>query len=189
MPYDEWREFLNIPKEQFDVVLLLGDIEINYLKDIAHTFSDKLIFGVQGNHDYPVDLESYDLLNLHGKTINERGLDFLGIEGCVRYKEGKRPMHSQDDIISLLSSFPRVDVVLSHNSPKGIHDSEKYAHEGYIGLTYYIENYQPSYVFHGHQHENVLSKKGSTLIVGVFGGVVFDFSNQNIQHVLSVDDL
>lgn len=187
VPYEKWKDFLKIPQETFDFILSLGDIEIHYLRDIANTFSNKTILGVHGNHDYKVDLNSYELNNLHGKIKNIFDKSILGIEGCLRYKKSNRPMHSQEEIIELLENKNTVDIVISHNSPKGIHDKEDIVHEGFIGLSNYIVKQKPSYVFHGHQHKNQQTKIKETLVTGVFGGIIFDFSKKTTEYVLSIE--
>lgn len=188
VPYETWQAFLKISQDSFDLILLLGDIEVTYLRDISSTFSNKPILGVHGNHDYPIDLESFSLPNLHGKTILMQTHSFLGIEGCVRYKKGNRPMYTQEEISQLLEQIPPVDIVISHNSPKGIHDKEKLSHEGFQGLTDYILTKKPMLVFHGHQHINSQTKIQNTLVIGVFGGVIFDLNKRITELVLPIDD-
>jgi uncharacterized protein len=129
---------------------LLGDIDIMYLKSIREHFSDKPIIGVLGNHDYQGDLEYYGIVNIHGALNIIGNLRFIGIEGCVRYKKEDAPIHTQEEISHLLQTLPCADIVISHNSPKGIHDKPGIAHEGYIGLIQYMDTHLPQYLLHGH---------------------------------------
>ena len=62
-----------------------------------------------------------------------------------------------------------MDIFVSHNSPKGIHDRDDYVHVGFEGLNIYIERTSPQFLIHGHQHVNTQSRLAETEVVGVFG--------------------
>lgn len=69
----------------------------------------------------------------------------------------------------MLAAFPPVDIFLSHNSPRGIHDREDEVHYGFEGLTTYISKENPAFVIHGHQHVNKETQVGDTQVIGVYG--------------------
>lgn len=184
---EKWKTFLSIDRSLFECALLLGDIDILLLESIKKHFSDKPIVGVHGNHDYPGDLTHFGIPDIHGKSGTINDLSILGIEGCVRYKAGEAPIHEQEDIIELLEGSPKVDIVISHNSPRGIHDKEDKAHVGYEGLLRYIEEKRPAFVFHGHQHKNIQTHYLDTRIIGFYGGHLFDTVTGETAWVLEVD--
>lgn len=185
--YEVWRKFLSIDHSTFDVIWILGDIDIMFLKSISENFKDKLILGILGNHDYPGDLEHYQISNVHGKKVLIGDLGVIGVEGCVRYKKGHLPLYTQEEIINLLNSLPEGEVVLSHNSPKGIHDKSDIAHEGYEGLIHYMDKHKPKYVLHGHQHKNIRSKYKETEVIGLYGGFIFDTNTGKTEKVLDLE--
>lgn len=186
--YQDWISFINSYID-CDVVVTLGDIDHLFLKSITERFSDKLIIGVLGNHDFKGDLEYYNIVNLHGRCEMVGDYRVIGIEGCVCYKKDKdAPLYTQDDIISLCEKMPKADIVISHNSPFYIHDKNDVAHEGYIGLLNYIEEHQPNYVFHGHQHIHRITKYKRTLVVGIYGGWIWNQENDTFHQVLHVID-
>jgi uncharacterized protein len=186
--YFIWKEFLTtIDHSQFDAVVLLGDIDIMYLKSIREHFSDKPIIGVLGNHDYQGDLEYYGIMNIHGALNIIGNLRFIGVEGCVRYKKGEAPIHTQEEISHLLRNLPYADIVISHNSPKGIHDKPDIAHEGYAGLMEYMELHSPRYLLHGHQHQNKKTTYKETIIIGVYGGIILDVETGKVEKVLDLE--
>ena len=78
-------------------------------------------------------------------------------------------MYDQWEVDEILSSFPVVDILLSHNSPKGIHDREDGVHLGFDGLNAYIAKANPKLVIHGHQHVNDSTTVGETKVIGVYG--------------------
>lgn len=68
----------------------------------------------------------------------------------------------------ILSSFPRVDIFVAHNSPWGIHQRDEETHQGFRGFLSHIEKTQTGVFLHGHQHVNSLTKLGNTEIIGVY---------------------
>lgn len=186
--YREWMNFLQMDSSSFDVILLLGDIDTMFLKAISERFSNKPMMGVLGNHDYNGDLEYYGILNLHAHKVSLGNVSVVGLEGCVKYKNEEAPMYSQEEALLICETFPKADILISHNSPKGIHDKPDLAHEGFWGLTSYIEKHQPRFAFHGHQHVNKKTSYGNTQVIGVYGGILFDTNTESIQQVLAVID-
>lgn len=69
----------------------------------------------------------------------------------------------------MLKHFPRVDVFVAHNSPRGIHERGDDTHQGFDGFLSYIEKNQPRYFIHGHQHLDKVTRIGDTTVIGVFG--------------------
>lgn len=185
--YTKWRAFLEIDRSRFDAVLLLGDIDIMFLKSIKENFSNKAMIGVLGNHDFLGDLIYYGIPDLHGKIATFSEMTFLGIEGCIRYKKEEAPLHEQHDISSMLEDMKSVDIVLSHNSPKGIHDKPDLAHEGYEGLLTYMEHQKPKYILHGHQHKNIQTTYCQTEVLGLYGGWIFDYETGELECVLDLE--
>jgi uncharacterized protein len=186
--YQDWMNFISSPID-CDIVVTLGDIDPLFLKSIAERFSNKLIIGVLGNHDLKGDLKRHNIVNLHGKCQVIGNYRVIGIEGCVRYKNAQNvPLYTQEEIISLCEKMPKADIVISHNSPFYIHDKNDEAHEGYIGLHNYIKEHQPKYVFHGHQHIHRVTKYGKTLVIGIYGGMVWNQKNDTFNQVLYVTD-
>lgn len=179
--YFEWQKFLLIDKNTFDVILLLGDIDIIYLKSILENFKGKPIHGVLGNHDFIGDLEYYNISDLNGKYVNLGEISIVGVEGCLKYNNSKSPMHPQDEISLLCSKLPPADIIMSHNSPKGIHDKSDLPHEGYIGLLEYIKIHKPKYCLHGHQHVDEAINYLQTKILGIYGGTILDYNSGELN--------
>jgi Icc-related predicted phosphoesterase len=73
-----------------------------------------------------------------------------------------------------MSAFPAVDILIAHNSPKGIHDRDDGIHEGFDGLTNYILEHKPKYLFHGHQHYEQETVYEGTKVICVFGWKVME---------------
>ena len=69
----------------------------------------------------------------------------------------------------MLSTLARVDILISHNSPKGIHDKADDVHTGFEALNPYIARHKPRLLIHGHQHKNTESLIETTSVLGVYG--------------------
>lgn len=186
--WNKWQAFLQIDRSRFDILILLGDIDIMLLESIKKNFADMPMLGVHGNHDYPGDLSHFGIADIHGKVATFKETRFLGIEGCVRYKAGDAPIHEQKDITALLEAMPPVDIVLSHNSPKDIHDKPDIAHVGYEGLRSYMDTHHPKYVLHGHQHTTKRTVVNQTEVINIYGGVLFDMESGQLEQILTVDE-
>lgn len=185
--YSKWRAFLGIDRSRFDAILLLGDIDIMFLKSIRENFSSKVMLGVLGNHDFLGDLTYYGIPDIHGRRIVFGETSIIGIEGCVRYKKEDAPMHEQEDIVRILNKLSPCDIVISHNSPYGIHDKPDNAHVGYHGLLTFMDEKKPKYLLHGHQHKNCRTTYSETEVYGLYGGWLFDSQTGELECVLDLE--
>ena len=156
-----------------DGVAFLGDLSLWFIQQVMARYPQTEAVGVLGNHD------SHDLppgiTPLHGRTGTIGPFTCLGINGCIPYKDSQRYAYWEDEIDQLLQPLPYVDIVFSHNSPRGVHEhgSHDDIHRGWEALRAYIIRHQPRYVFHGHQHRSDETRIGSTRIVGVYGPLFF----------------
>lgn len=184
--HGEWTTFIHMDPSHYDATVLLGDIEELHLKTIHERFSGKPLFGVLGNHDYEGDLEYFGIEDIHGREIQVSSYRFAGLKGSVRYKPGDAPMLSQNEATLICRAFDPVDILVSHNSPKGVHDKPDAAHEGFEGILEYIRANKPKYSLHGHQHKNVMTCLGTTKVIGVYGAIILDTVTGDRNQVLHV---
>lgn len=186
--YDTWQEFLTIDKNTFDVIATLGDIHGIYLRQLRDNFPDKRIFGVLGNHDEKGKFSHYDIEDIHGKAIDVNGFKIAGIEGSFKYKDNKKfPLYEQSEINDICMRIEKTDIIISHNSPMGIHDSSDdvgdLAHLGFVGLLEYIKEKSPKYCIHGHQHINKTTNYLGTKVIGIYGGSILDVNTGQIEQI------
>jgi uncharacterized protein len=78
-------------------------------------------------------------------------------------------LYGQDEVERLLADFPRVDVFVAHNAPRGIHDADDGTHVGFDAFRRYILRARPRLLVHGHQHTNSQSFFGDTVVLGACG--------------------
>lgn len=187
--YFTWQSFLKLDKCSFDIIITLGDIDIMFLQSLVENFSEKEIVGVHGNHDYNGDLEYFNINNIHGKSTSKDGVVISGLEGCLPYKKSLL-LHADEDIEGTIKNIdPNTNIIISHNSPFGIHDKEGIVHRGYKALREFIEKNNPEFCIHGHQHQNIITEYGKTKIIGVYGGIVLDTETNEIRRVINLEEL
>lgn len=187
--YRDWEKFLKIDQSSFDAICLLGDIDTLTLRSIKNVFEQKKIFGVLGNHDFWGDLEYYDIENIHGKSIKAGRHIISGVGGSIRYKEEDAPLYSQGEIKLVIQGFNETtDIIISHNSPEGIHDKNDMAHIGYSALREFIDKKQPKYCLHGHQHRNLVSKVGNTTVICVYGAILLNTVTGTVKEIFSIPE-
>jgi Icc-related predicted phosphoesterase len=151
-----------------DVLLSCGDVSDQVILEAAQAYECSPILAVKGNHDSPTAFLK-PVVDLHLKILEHGGDSFGGMNGSWRYKPRGHFLYSQAEAKAFLSTFPRVDIFLSHNSPRGIHDQDDDVHCGFEGLNAYIRRVKPGILIHGHQHKNMESRLGETRIIGVYG--------------------
>ncbi len=156
-----------------DLLVSCGDVRDDLILKAAELSACRKIFAVKGNHDLPADFPS-PVSDLHLKVERFDGLRFGGFDGCWKYKPNGNYLYGQGDARSLLAAFPRVDVFIAHNSPKGIHDRDDDVHQGFDAFNEYIARANPKYMLHGHQHLSTESILGRTRVVGVFGHAMIE---------------
>ena len=141
--------------KQAEVLVTTGDLgkaDFFGLEDIK---DKKPAFGVYGNHDVGTYFEELGIVNLHNRVVEYGGLKWGGWQGCLKYKEGRAPMFTEDEARVFADSFPYVDVLLLHAGPKGILDDDSdELHTGSENIRRYVLENRPKIVFCGHQYSD-----------------------------------
>ena len=154
--------------EQADVLLSCGDVPDQVILEAAEANACQAIFAVKGNHDSNAPFPA-PIVDLHRLTREHGDLRFGGLNGSWKYKPRGHFLYGQWEIEEIFSAFPEVDVFLSHNSPRRIHDQEDEVHYGFEALYLYMTKARPKVLIHGHQHVDGESTLGDTRVIGVFG--------------------
>jgi Icc-related predicted phosphoesterase len=173
-----------------DLAIGCGDLPQNYLEFIVSTL-DIPVFFVHGNHsqvdaqEIVNDRYSRGSVDIHCKMVRLKGYTFAGVEGCIRYKDG-RFLYSQFDmwlnvfrlvpslLLNRINLGHYLNVFVSHAPPWGIQDQSDYAHQGIKAFRWLLNRFQPEYHLHGHIHiyhpdTSVESQFGKTKVVNAFG--------------------
>jgi len=141
-----------------DLILSCGDLPPEYLTSLAVRFQVPLYF-VKGNHDIRYDQKPPDgCMNIHAKLVQFHDLNIVGLEGSRWYNGGpnqytERQMHAMIRRLKMgLWWKGGIDVLITHASPRHVHDAEDRCHKGFKSFHWLINHYRPQFFIHGHIH-------------------------------------
>ena len=181
-----------------EIILGCGDLPAAYLDYIVSQL-DVPLFYVVGNHQGEHtrhDAEGRPIspaggFNLHRRTVEYRGLLLAGLEGSMRYSHSDHQYSELDMMLSVLALTPALianrlkygrylDILVTHSPPLGIHDGEDLAHRGFRSFLWFMRQFRPRYLIHGHKHiydsrEATVTRYGDTIVVNAYGFQVIDF--------------
>lgn len=153
---------------QADALLSCGDVCDQVILEASRAYGCSLIFAVKGNHDSNAPFAE-PIVDLHLQVRKAMNFSFGGLNGSWRYKPRGYFLYEQAEVEGFLRSFPPVDILLSHNSPRRIHDREDEVHYGFDGMNAYIQRVKPKVLIHGHQHVDKETLIEGTRVIGVYG--------------------
>lgn len=156
-----------------DLLLSCGDVFDRVILEAVEACGAGKVFAVKGNHDRDTPFED-PIIDLHLNVVEYDGMKFGGLNGCWKYKPHGPFLYEQSEVAQMLETFSAVDVLICHNSPRGIHDREDAVHIGYEALNTYIDRCQPKLMIHGHQHVDTETQVGETRVIGVYGNRLID---------------
>ncbi len=154
-----------------ELVIGCGDLPYYYLEYIQSLLNVSLTY-VHGNHDPEREYLSDGSvvtgplggLNLHGHSYKVKNLLLAGLEGSIRYREGKF-QYSQQEMwrLVLTHMVPRLlynklrygrylDILVTHSPPFGIHNGDDRIHVGFHSFLWLMDVFKPRYLVHGHRH-------------------------------------
>ncbi len=113
---------------------------------------------MRGNHDPPGRQGGYPLgAEIDGRVLREGGLLIAGLEGSRRYSDGPhhyREWQMRNKVIGLWIRLRRrrLDILITHGPPAGIHEGSDRAHHGLIAVRRAVEWMRPQVMLHGHVH-------------------------------------
>ena len=182
-------QLLNQIDQDFDVIILLGDINSVACKCILNAFPDYPIYGLYGNHDNVNLFESvnnilmierqirgqvfcHPIKNINLEQIIMNEVSFTGLHGSVKYS-GSSVGYTQDEALHI--NIPASNILFSHET--GYHyipEHTDHAHEGYKVIAEYIEQKKPKYHIFGHHHVDIQFTKTETMCYGIYGCSIFD---------------
>jgi len=142
-----------------------GDLPYSYLEFLVSVY-DMPLFYVPGNHDPEYGSRARSraegCTNLDGDVHYSKGLMIAGLGGSIMYHPGGANQYTQHDMFLrayrllpkiLLSSLRyrrKLDILLTHSPPQGIHDDDDFAHQGLRALNLVLQIAKPRYMLHGH---------------------------------------
>jgi hypothetical protein len=187
------------------LVLSAGDLPPEYLGFITSMLNRDLAY-VSGNHDLG-ELEAHGIerwnedrsvagnsatgaVNLDFRLRRLEGLIILGLPGSMLYNRGANQYSEFAMSLRIALLAPRlllnrlflgraVDLVLTHASPRGIHDRDDICHRGFKCFLWLMRAFKPRWLVHGHIHlydlaDVRISSYGATTVINAFGHWILD---------------
>lgn len=124
-------------------------------------------------------------------TGKKRPLLIAGISGSLKYNNGLNQYTDRQMKRRLLKMMPALlinkikygkylDILLTHASPRHIHDKEDPCHKGFECFNWFIEKFRPTYLIHGHIHlydarEERVTRVQDTTVVNAYAHWLIDF--------------
>lgn len=155
-----------------DLIISCGDLPFYYIEFIV-SMLNKPCFFVFGNHGHVVEYQGEDWIkrtspggaqNLHVQTAKVGPLLLAGLEGSMRYNRAPHFQYTDGQMwANVIRLMPKLlwnrirygrwlDVLVAHSPPKGIHDKEDRAHQGFSSFLTFMRWFKPRYLLHGHIH-------------------------------------
>lgn len=182
------------------LILACGDLPYTYLEYLVTILNVPLGY-VPGNHDPEYDplfasTRAEGCENLDGRVARLCGLTIAGLGGSPRYHPYGVNQYSQSEMmrralhlaLSLiwirLAHGQKLDILITHSPPEGIHDDNTQAHRGLRAINHLIRWTRPRYHLHGHVHfqrRNLITSSttlGPTRIINVFPYQVIEIDHE-----------
>lgn len=185
-----YKEFDKTLFTGIDLVLGCGDLPPEYLSFILHSLEVPLYY-VRGNHDIRYDLKPpMGCMDIHGKIIKFNNLKIMGLGGS-RWYNGGMNQYTEAQMKKIIRQMRfsiwwnrGVDIVITHASPRHIHDAEDRCHRGFRSFWSVIDKYKPDYFIHGHIHQNFISPQerittvNTTKVINTYGYNIIEIHDE-----------
>jgi len=182
-----------------DLIISCGDLPFYYIEYIV-SMVNRPCYYVFGNHGREVEYQGGDwrqkaepqgATNLHTRTVREGPLLLAGLEGSIRYNNAPRFQYTDSEMwgnvaqlipqlmVNRMCHGRWLDVLVTHSPPRGIHDEEDRAHQGFRSFLKFMHWFKPRYLLHGHIHlyrQDTIwrSHYGKTEIINVYPYRILD---------------
>src|SRR5436309_3503680 len=125
-----------------DLLVSCGDLPDELILDAATRCHCREILAVKGNHDSSAPFPA-SIQNLHLRVFQFRSVTFGGFCGSWKYKPRGNYLFEDSEVERYLANFPPVNVFVTHNSPRLVHDRDDDVHTGFAAFHQYIQRAKP----------------------------------------------
>src|SRR5436190_10955228 len=126
-----------IPDCSADLLVSCGDLPDALVLEAASRGHCREFLAVKGNHDSSAPFPAR-IRDLHLNIFEFRGVKFGGFCGSWKYKPRGNYLFEDFEVERYLATFPPVDVFVTHNSPRLIHDRDDQVHIGFAAFNQYV---------------------------------------------------
>lgn len=100
---------------------------------------------------------------LEDRVLCMEGMLIAGLGGSIRYNDGRHQFTDREMMWRIVRLIPRllwnrvrfgryVDILVTHAAPAGINDREDPCHVGFRSFRWFMRQFRPRYLIHGHIH-------------------------------------
>jgi len=123
--------------------------------------------------------------------IKNKNILIAGLGGSRKYNKGDNQYNEFQMMFKIIRMIPRLlwnkwrhgrylDILLTHASPRGIHDKEDPCHIGFKSFLWFMDKFKPRYLLHGHIHLYSLNdirvtKYNKTTVINTYDHYLLDF--------------
>ncbi len=134
---------------------------------------------------------------INPKTGKNTPLIIAGLPGSREYNHGLNQYTDFQMKFKILCLMPHllynkirygryVDILLTHATPRHIHDKEDPCHKGFESFNWFINKFKPFFLVHGHIHLYDLNtpritEVGKTTVINAFSYFILNFPKTNNQ--------
>jgi Icc-related predicted phosphoesterase len=179
-----------ITLSDIQLIVSCGDLPPDYLSNLSRTFGAPLYY-VRGNHDIRYrSSPPKNCYDIHARVFSFGDRTILGLEGSHWYN-GRPLQYTEAQMRQIirflrprLRAHHRLDIVITHAPPRGVHDGEDPCHRGFQAYKRLIDRYQPRYFLHGHIHRRFehpdqrVTRIGRTLVINCSGYYTFEYDDE-----------
>ena len=141
---------LFVKNNNYDLCILLGDINGSDLKTILRFIKVEDIIAIHGNN-YPLELYNlFSINDIDNKVIDYNGVKISGISGSFGSRTNKYTFYSQYNNLKDMNTLASSDILITHDAT---FKNNSYR-VGLIGIDYYLVKNKVNYHFHGHLHNS-----------------------------------
>ncbi|TVR90457.1 MAG: metallophosphoesterase [Spirochaetaceae bacterium] len=199
--------------KDIDLVLSAGDLPMQYLGFISGSLNKPVLFVFGNHNlehydlfkrrqfisiDVPETLPQiqnyFGSTCIGGRVVKRKGLLLAGLGGSRRYNAGKNQYTNYQMWLKVMWLIPKLlwnrirhgrylDILLTHASPKGIHDKPDACHQGFSSFLWFMRRFKPRYLLHGHIHlydrnEKRETQYHDTLVINVYDHYVLKIEDE-----------
>lgn len=182
--YDHFdkSKFANI-----DLIISCGDLKPSYLSYLV-TVINAPLFYVHGNHDDRYMTEPPEGCDcIDGSFRVFEGVRILGLGGSRKYRDGDHQYTERQMAMRIYKLYPKIlrhqgiDILVTHTPALNLGDGEDHVHKGFPQFNKLLDQFEPKFHFHGHQHLNYGQGQrsityGKTTIINGYGYQIIDFN-------------
>jgi uncharacterized protein len=126
--------------------------------------------------------------------LKKKDLIIAGLGGSMKYNKGPNQYTEWGMYRMIFRIIPRLlwnklihgrylDILLTHASPRAIHDKKDRCHRGFKAFLWFMKKFKPAYLIHGHIHiyDQTTIKKTQyleTTILNAYDHIVIDFKRK-----------